>query len=69
MATVTKPDPDAALLDMEIEWFDSTKEKLSPDDVLKGLLDYGLFAEKIPPSFRAAGLVVPLTSAWQVETC
>ncbi len=39
-----------------IEWFDSTKEKLSSDDVLKGLLDHGLFAEKIPPCFTTEGL-------------
>ena len=38
------------------EWFDSTKEKLSPDDVLKGLLDHGLFAERIPPCFTSVGL-------------
>lgn len=39
-----------------VEWFDSTKEKLSPDDVLNGLLDHGLFAEKIPPCFTTTGL-------------
>lgn len=45
-------------LDMELEfdWFDSTKENLSPADVLTGLLDHGLFAEKIPPCFSTAGL-------------
>ena len=41
---------------LEIEWFYSTKEKLSPDDVLKGLIDHGLFAEKIPPCFTSVGL-------------
>lgn len=46
----------ANLLDEEIEWFYSTKEKLSPDDVLKGLLNHGLFAEKIPPCFTSDGL-------------
>lgn len=58
MATAKKLDADAlaALLDMEIEWFYSTKEKLSPDDVLVGLLDHGLFAEKIPPCFTTEGL-------------
>lgn len=57
MATAKKLDADAlaALLDMEIEWFYSTKEKLSPDDVLVGLLDHGLFAEKIPPCFTTEG--------------
>ncbi len=38
------------------EWFEATKEALSPDDVLTGLLDHGLFAEKIPPCFTTAGL-------------
>ena len=41
---------------LEIDWFDSTKEKLSEEAVLKGLLDYGLFAEKIPPCFISTGL-------------
>ena len=36
--------------------FDSTKERLSPDDVLYGLLDHGLFAEKVPPCFTSVGL-------------
>lgn len=39
-----------------VEWFDSTKEKLSPKAVFQGLLDYGLFAEKIPPCFTSTGL-------------
>ena len=47
----------ANLDDFEVEWFYLTKEKLSPDDVLKGLLDHGLFAEKIPPCFTSEGLV------------
>lgn len=48
------------LLDMELsfDWFDSTKENLSPADVLTGLLDHGLFAEKVPPCFSSAGLAV-----------
>jgi Reverse transcriptase (RNA-dependent DNA polymerase) len=29
---------------------------LSPDDVLTGLLDFGLFAEKVPPCFTSKGL-------------
>ena len=37
-------------------WFDATKEKLSSSDVLIGLLDYGLFAEKIPSCFSTKGL-------------
>ncbi|WP_288843198.1 antiviral reverse transcriptase Drt4 [uncultured Deefgea sp.] len=47
---------DALIGGMKIEWFHSTKEKLSHDDVLNGLLDYGLFAEKIPPCFNSVGL-------------
>lgn len=46
------------MLDLELafDWFDSTKEGLSSADVLTGLLDYGLFAEKIPPCFSTLGL-------------
>ncbi|WP_297504867.1 antiviral reverse transcriptase Drt4 [Ferrovum sp.] len=46
------------LLDLELDsdWFGSTKEGLSPADVLTGLLDHGLFAEKVPPCFSTAGL-------------
>lgn len=48
---------------LKVEWFHSTKEKLSPEAVLKGLLDYGLFAEKIPPCFTSAGLADVVTEA------
>ena len=46
------------LLEMVIEpeWFDVTKEKLSGAAVLTGLLDYGLFADKVPPCFTSEGL-------------
>ena len=46
------------LLDKELalDWFYSTKEGLSSEDVLKGLLDFGLFAEKVPPCFSTVGL-------------
>lgn len=46
------------LLEMVIEpeWFDATKEKLSGAAVLTGLLDYGLFANKVPPCFTSEGL-------------
>lgn len=46
------------LLEMVIEpeWFDATKEKLSNAAVLTGLLDYGLFADKVPPCFTSEGL-------------
>lgn len=49
-------DPAADLLDIEIDWFYFTKEKLSPEAVLDGLLDYGLFGEKVPPCFVTVGL-------------
>lgn len=51
------------LVDFDVEWFHSTKEKLSPDDVLRGLLDHGLFAEKIPPCFTTAGLAEIVSSS------
>ncbi|MCW5599407.1 MAG: RNA-directed DNA polymerase [Nitrosomonas sp.] len=38
------------------EWHFSTKEKLSPDDLIDGLLDFGLFPEKVPPCFTSRGL-------------
>lgn len=41
---------------IELDWFHSTKENLSPDDLFRGLLDYGLFAEKIPPCVVSQGL-------------
>ena len=41
---------------LEVEWFDATKEKLSATAVLTGLLDYGLFADKVPPCFTSEGL-------------
>lgn len=40
----------------ELEWIDATKEKLSPQKVLTGLLDHGLFGEKVPPCFVSIGL-------------
>jgi hypothetical protein len=40
----------------ETDWLLQTKERLSTDDVLKGLLDHGLFAEKIPPCFSSVGI-------------
>lgn len=54
-----------ALLDQEIafDWFDATKEKLSQADVLVGLLDHGLFAEKVPPCFSTVGLTAIVTEA------
>ena len=53
---LTPTAPDDLLDFLEIEWFYSTKEKLSPEDVLAGLIDHGLFAEKIPPCFTTVGL-------------
>lgn len=49
-------EPDALLDSLKIDWFYSTKEKLSSQDVLHGLLDHGLFAEKMPPCFTSIGL-------------
>lgn len=54
--TEVKPDAAAAeskLFDWLLEFTDSG---LSPDDVLTGLLDFGLFAEKVPPCFTSKGL-------------
>lgn len=47
---------DELLAGLEIDWYYSTKEQLSPFDVFAGLLDHGLFAEKIPPCFTTEGL-------------
>lgn len=44
------------ILNATTEWYFSTKEKLSPDDLIDGLLDFGLFPEKVPPCFTSAGL-------------
>ena len=33
-----------------------TDDGLSPDDIVTGLLDFGLFAEKVPPCFTSKGL-------------
>ena len=54
--TEVKPEAAAAeskLFDWLLEFTDSG---LSPDDVLTGLLDFGLFAEKVPPCFTSKGL-------------
>lgn len=57
--------PFAHLLTMviEAEWFDATKEKLSGAAVLSGLLDYGLFADKVPPCFTSEGLAAIATTS------
>lgn len=44
------------LLNSTIEWNFSEIEKLSTDDLINGLLDFGLFPEKVPPCFTSAGL-------------
>ena len=56
MAAAETNDLEKLLDAIEIEWCYSTKEKLSPDEVFKGLLDHGLFAEKIPSCFVSTGL-------------
>ena len=48
------------------EWFDSTKEKLSETAVLTGLLDYGLFADKVPPCFTSEGLAAIASASMSV---
>lgn len=37
-------------------WADQTKERLSPSEVFTGLVDHGLFCEKLPPCFVSFGL-------------
>lgn len=44
------------LPEIEPDWFHSTKEKLSGDAVRDGLLNYGLFGEKVPSCFVTVGL-------------
>ncbi|GKS70258.1 hypothetical protein W03_22620 [Nitrosomonas sp. PY1] len=44
------------LLNTPIECAFSTEEKLSAEDLIKGLLDFGLFSEKVPPCFTSVGL-------------
>lgn len=58
-ASIAAPPPinlDDLLENLEIPWYDKTKEQLSPFDVLHGLLDHGLFNEKIPPCFSSKGI-------------
>lgn len=43
-------------LELAFDWLGFTKEGLGSADVLTGLLDFGLFAEKVPPCFLSAGL-------------
>jgi Reverse transcriptase (RNA-dependent DNA polymerase) len=40
----------------ELDWVDKTKESLTPASLRNGLLDYGLFSEKVPPCFISVGL-------------
>lgn len=44
--------------DLGLPWHFATKERLSEGDVYSGLIDHGLFADKIPPCFTTAGLGV-----------
>ena len=41
---------------LDLADFDAS-DQLSADDVFIGLVDHGLFAEKIPPCFGSSGLV------------
>ena len=62
--TEVKPDAAAAeskLFDWLLEFTDSG---LSPDDVLTGLLDFGLFAEKVPPCLTSKGLAELATASY-----
>ncbi|MGI4718194.1 MAG: RNA-directed DNA polymerase [Janthinobacterium lividum] len=49
-------------LQEQFEWQFFTKENLSEREVLIGLLDHGLFAEKIPPCFTSKGLTDIVTT-------
>ncbi len=49
-------DPAGRLVYSEMARAHLTKEKLSPEDVRVGLLDFGLFGEKMPPCFVSVGL-------------
>ncbi len=46
------------LSNLTIEEPFSTEEKLSPDDLIGGLLDFGLFPENVPPCFTSVGLAM-----------
>ena len=53
----TEVNPDASAESKSLYWLlKSTDSGLSPDDLLTGLLDFGLFAEKVPPCFTSKGL-------------
>ena len=51
-----KPEATAAEAKLFSWLLEFTDTGLNPDDVLTGLLDYGLFAEKVPPCFTTKGL-------------
>jgi Reverse transcriptase (RNA-dependent DNA polymerase) len=67
----TEVKPETPTVDPKpLDWlreFEFTDSSLSPDDVLTGLLDFGLFSEKVPACFTSKGLaklaVVSLSSA------
>ena len=46
--------------------FKLTEVGLSPDELIMGLLDFGLFAEKVPPCFTSKGLT-DLAAKWMVD--
>jgi hypothetical protein len=45
-----------SIFDGFFEWHFFTKEGIGEQEVLVGLLDHGLFAEKVPPCFSSKGL-------------
>jgi len=54
------------------DWVISSKEQLTPEELLSGLLEYGLFAEKVPPCFTSKGLATTqvvngLREDWESE--
>lgn len=61
----TELTPEAAATESKLfkGFLEFTDDGLSPDDVMTGLLDFGLFAEKVPPCFTSKGLVELATAS------
>lgn len=47
----------------DLGWVFASKEMLGPNELLKGLLDFGLFSERLPPCFATEGLT-EITKNW-----